>query len=116
MIKNFLTTPKQTQPTSHGGTGPVELYEIWGKDDFQSNVDFIDRVVIPPGTVVGTHKHGNNEEMYIVLSGAGTMTIEGEVRQIKAGDMILNTAFGEHGLVNDTSAPLDLLVIQVGMD
>jgi len=65
---------------------------------------------------VGPHRHGNNEEMYIVLSGGGTMTIEGEVQQIKAGDMILNAAFAEHGLVSDTDAPLDLLVIQVGMD
>jgi len=65
---------------------------------------------------VGTHRHGNNEEMYIVLSGGGTMIIEGEERVIGVGDMILNPAHGEHGLVNDTDAALDLLVIQVGMD
>lgn len=115
MIKNFLNAQKQIQDGSHGGSGTVALYEIWEKSDFQSDVDFIDRVVIPPNSKVGYHKHGNNEEMYIVLSGEGTMTVKGEPVAIKKGDMILNPAFGEHGLVNDSDANIDLLVIQVSM-
>jgi len=116
MIRNFLTAEKQLQPSSHGGDGPVDLYEIWGRSDFASNVDFIDRVVIPPGTTVGYHKHGANEEMYIVLEGSGTMTIEGEPTRIEKGDMILNPSHGAHGLLNDSDADIDLLVIQVGLD
>ena len=115
MIKNFLDTQKQTQNGSHGGSGPVDLYEIWGKSDFESGVDFIDRVVIPPNTTIGYHKHGNNEEMYIVLAGEGTMTIQGEPVAIKKGDMILNPAFGEHGLVNNSDTNIDLLVIQISI-
>ncbi|NQV47899.1 MAG: cupin domain-containing protein [Rhodospirillaceae bacterium] len=113
MIKNFLHAPKQVQESSHGGQGPVDLYEIWAGPDFKSNVDFMDRVVVPPGSTVGTHKHGNNEEMYIVLDGRGTMTVDGKPVAIKKGDMILNPAFGEHGLVNDSGSDIDLLVIQI---
>ena len=115
MIKNFLNTQKQTQNGSHGGVGTVDLYEIWEKSDFESDVDFIDRVVIPPNSTVGYHKHGNNEEMYIVLAGEGTMTIQGEPVAIKKGDMILNRALGEHGLVNNSDADIDLLIIQVSV-
>jgi len=49
MIKNYLSSPKQTQPTSHGGTGPVDFYKIWPHSDFQSKVDYMNRFVIPPG-------------------------------------------------------------------
>ena len=115
MIKNFLETQKRVQDGSHGGSGPVDLYEIWGKSDFKSDLDFIDRVVIPPHSTVGYHKHGSNEEMYIVLNGEGTMTIQGEPVGIKKGDMILNPAFGEHGLVNTSDTDIDLLVIQVNV-
>ena len=115
MIKNYLTADRQTQESSHAGEGPVELYEIWAKTDFDSNVDFIDRVVIPPGSSVGYHRHGDNEEMYIVLEGTALMTIDGEQRRISRGDMILNPAGGEHGLVNDSGKNIDLLVIQVGL-
>ena len=116
MIKNYLTTNKQHQQSSHGGSGPVDLYEIWSKSDFESNVDFMDRVVVPPGTTIGFHRHGNNEEMYIVLNGNGRMRIEDEEVVVKQGDMILNPAGGQHGLTNDSDDDIDILVIQVGID
>ncbi len=115
MIKNFLRTPKQVQETSHSGQGAVDLYEIWGRSDFKSNVEFIDRVVVPPHSTIGYHRHGNNEEMYIVLDGQGTMTMGSKSVTVEKGDMILNPAYGEHGLVNDSDSPIDLLVIQVGL-
>ncbi|MEM7223066.1 MAG: cupin domain-containing protein [Pseudomonadota bacterium] len=114
-IKSFLRTEKQAQESSHGGEGPVDLYEIWDKSDFASRIDFIDRVVVPPGSTVGTHTHGNNEEMYVVLAGRGTMTIEGETVPVEMGDMILNPAHGTHGLVNDSDSDIDLLVVQIGL-
>ena len=113
MIKNFLKTEKQQQESSHGGSGPVELFEIWEKANFQSNIDFIDRVVVPPGSNIGFHKHGNNEEMYVVLEGAGLMKIENEEIDVGKGDMILNPAGGSHGLTNNSNKNIDLLVIQV---
>ena len=116
MIKNFLNTRKQVQQASHDGSGPVALYEIWQDSDFASKLRFVDRVVIPPGSTVGYHRHGDNEEMYIVLEGSGLMTIEGEERRVARGDMILNPAGGAHGLVNDSDGDIDLLVILVDMD
>ncbi|NRD74110.1 cupin domain-containing protein [Shewanella sp. VB17] len=115
MIKNFLNNIVQVCEKSHDGVGPYDLHEIWSSDDFKSNIDFIDRVVIPPHSTVGYHKHGNNEEMYIVLEGNGQMTLNGEKVQITKGDMILNQPWGEHGLVNHSSDNIDLLVIQISL-
>ena len=116
MIKNYLSSKKQLQDKSHGGTGKVDLYEIWSKSDFKSDVDFCDRVVIPPGSTIGYHQHGNNEEMYVVLDGEGLMTRDGEEVIVKKGDMILNPAGGAHGLVNNSNRDIDLLVIQIGIN
>ena len=115
MIRNYLETQKQVQQSSHDGVGPVELYEIWGKTDFKSNVDFIDRVVVPPNSTIGYHEHGNNEEMYIVLSGQAEMTIDGKAVTVKKGDMILNPSNGQHGLTNNSVENIDLMVIQVSL-
>jgi len=116
MIKNYLTTKRQSQESSHGGTGAVDLYEIWEKGDFESNIDFCDRVVVPPGSVIGYHQHASNEEMYIVLDGEGLMTIDGKEIIVRKGDMILNPAGGKHGLVNNSVNNIDLLVIQVAIN
>jgi mannose-6-phosphate isomerase-like protein (cupin superfamily) len=116
MIKNFLTAKNQVQQSSHGGTGPVDLYEVWSKADFNSDIDFIDRVVVPPATTVGYHQHGDNEEMYILLNGEGLMTIDGNEVAVKRGDMILNAPGGKHGLVNNSNKDIDLLVIQISIN
>ena len=116
MIRNFLDTEKQIQHSAHEGIGSVELYEIWSKSDFLSHCDFIDRQVIPPNSTVGYHKHGNNEEMYIVLEGTGTMTIDNHNVRVKKGDMIKNPPYGAHGLVNDSTANIELLIIQFSLE
>ena len=115
MIRNFLETEKQIR-SAHDGVGVTELYEIWSKSDFISRCDFIDRQVIPPNSTVGYHKHGNNEEMYIILEGTGTMTIAGQQVKVKKGDMIKNPPYGEHGLINDSDANIDILIIQMGLE
>ena len=113
MIKNYLTTEKQRQENSHGGTGEVNLFEIWGNSDFKSGIDFIDRVVVPPGSTIGFHKHGENEEMYIVLEGKALMKIEENDVTVNKGDMILNPAGGRHGLANNSDENIEILVIQI---
>jgi mannose-6-phosphate isomerase-like protein (cupin superfamily) len=116
MIKNFLTSNKQLQESSHEGTGAVELYEIWQNSDFKSNIDFFDRVVVPPNSTIGFHEHGENEEMYIVLEGKGLMKIEEDEVTVGKGDMILNPAGGGHGLINNSGKNIDILVIQIGIN
>ncbi|MDR7149643.1 mannose-6-phosphate isomerase-like protein (cupin superfamily) [Hydrogenophaga palleronii] len=115
MIRNFLDAEKKIQTASHGGEGFVELYEIWKKSDFLSGCDFIDRVVVPPASTVGFHMHGNNEEIYIVLEGRGTMHLGSQEMVIKKGDMIKNPPYGEHGLINDSDENMDLLIIQLSI-
>jgi mannose-6-phosphate isomerase-like protein (cupin superfamily) len=116
MIKNYLTADRQLQKSSHEGTGSVELYEIWENSDFKSNIDFFDRVVVPPGSTIGFHKHGENEEMYIVLEGKGLMKIEDDEVAVGKGDMILNPAGGRHGLINNSCENIDILVIQMSIN
>ena len=116
MIKNFLKAEKQNQENSPGGTGPVELFEIWEKTYFRSDIDFIERVVVPPGSNIGFHRHGDNEEMYAVLAGTGLMKIEDEEVGVEKGDMILNPAGGSQGLINNSTENINLLVIQVNIN
>ena len=114
MIRNFLSCESESE-TSHGGVGSVEVQHVFERADFQGGWDHALRVVMPAGTSIGDHEHGENEEMYIILRGDGLMTTDGHEQRVTAGDMILNRPGGTHGLVNDTDSPIELLIIQAGI-
>jgi mannose-6-phosphate isomerase-like protein (cupin superfamily) len=110
-IRNFLSVPR-TGKSSHGGAGLVSNACVFRSADFSSGLRFLVHSIIPPGCSVGLHQHGADEELYIVLSGEGLMTVDGAQTRVRAGDCILNPPFGSHGLLNDTSDPLIILVFE----
>lgn len=115
MIRNFYTCDKEVDENSHDGQGSIDIYRAFRRKDFDGAWDFAIRVVMPPGSSMGEHSHGDDEEMYIILKGEGTMTIEGEDRKVAPGDMIVNKRFGTHGLVNTSDHEIELLIIQASL-
>jgi len=114
MISNFLSAKPVDEPNCHGGMGTIQVTEIFKQ--FASPMRHFHYTVLPPGTSVGTHKHGNDEEFYVVLAGEGEMLDDGTNKPVRAGDVIMNIPFGEHGLVNtSTTEPLRLLVFEVAV-
>ncbi len=114
-IRNFLSAPKTKTTHKPGGLGEMRYSRVWQGTDFATPWSFVDHVVLPPNASIGLHTHGDNEEMYIVLSGCGTMTVDGEVSKVQKGDMILNKISGYHGLVNDGASDLEFLVVEVAL-
>jgi mannose-6-phosphate isomerase-like protein (cupin superfamily) len=115
MIRNFINCEKITDENSHGGKGTIEIQKMFKREDFKGAWDFALRVVMPPNSSMGLHEHGNDEEMYIILSGEGLMTIEGKEQAVGKGDMILNKPCGTHGLLNNSNENVELLIIQASL-
>ncbi|MFC4030776.1 cupin domain-containing protein [Streptomyces polygonati] len=98
----------------HDGTGVIRAHRILQRLPAPAGVDFIDLAVLPPGTSIGVHRHKDDEETYVILAGTGTMTLDDEEFTVRAGDVVVNRAFGRHGLVNAADHDLRLLVFQTG--
>ena len=116
MIRNFLSCESETDQNSHGGVGEIEIQKVFRRADFEGGWDFALRVVMPPNSSMGVHQHGQDEEMYIILKGEGLMTIEGREQRVSSGDMILNKPGGTHGLLNNSDAQIELLIIQASIN
>jgi quercetin dioxygenase-like cupin family protein len=112
MIRNIYNFPSQLEG-SHDGKGRVKNALLYGDTDFSTNLRFVIYTELPPGTSIGYHTHGNDEEVYVILEGLGTMTIDGEVHEVRAGDVILNKPYGSHGLENTSGSVLKILVFEV---
>jgi uncharacterized cupin superfamily protein len=72
-------------------------------------------VVVPPGKKGWPyHAHHANEEMFVILEGAGTLRLGGADHPVKAGDVIACPAGGPetaHQIVNTGDAELRYLAI-----
>ena len=112
MIRNFQSAPS-AWGAAHEGKGQVKNALLYGDADFSTNLRFVIYTELPPGTSIGYHTHGNDEEVYVILEGLGTMTIDGEAHEVNAGDVILNKPDGSHGLENTSDDILKILVFEV---
>jgi mannose-6-phosphate isomerase-like protein (cupin superfamily) len=90
-----------------------------GKYPFNRNTapkDFIIREIgwmtLKPGAGVGMHKHENNEDAYVILSGEGTfIDSDGTKYKVKAGDTTIARKGQAHALINTGKKPLVFLDI-----
>jgi quercetin dioxygenase-like cupin family protein len=87
---------------------------------------FADRLTMPihaqiwelaPGTSEGDHTHSSGdaaegfEELYYVLAGVGTLTMDGERLALAPGDAVLVPTDVDHGLYADAGQTLRILLI-----
>jgi quercetin dioxygenase-like cupin family protein len=108
-----LRSLPRVSKVAHDGAGEVEVAQVVPTNELASALEFIEYVEVPPGASIGHHRHGADEEVYVVLDGRATMTIENERHDVSSGDLILNPSGGAHGLVNDSAEPVRLLIWQV---
>jgi mannose-6-phosphate isomerase-like protein (cupin superfamily) len=64
---------------------------------------------VEPGAKTAAHFHRQTEEIYYVLNGSGTMTIDDEQRQVGPGDAIAIPPGVVHQILNSGSTPLVFL-------
>jgi mannose-6-phosphate isomerase-like protein (cupin superfamily) len=64
---------------------------------------------LPAGGATQEHYHPRTEEIYYITHGTGRMRIEGETREVRAGEAIAIPPGSKHKLWNTGSEPLRLL-------
>ena len=99
---------------AHGGEGVIRFARIAEAGALTGACNFIDYAELPPGASIGRHRHRRDEEeLYLVLEGRGSMWRDGEQFEVRSGDLVRNRAGGEHGLCNTGSGPLRLFVFEL---
>ncbi|MDI6734837.1 MAG: cupin domain-containing protein [bacterium] len=113
IVKNIKNIEKQSIGSVHRGEGVINLCRPFIAEDFESDWNFVDFAIIPPGSSIGIHKHGEDEEMYFILEGRGIITVNGEEREVCSGDLILNKPGWSHGIRNESKEEIKILVVEV---
>jgi len=77
---------------------------------FDSSKYFCDLYCLKPGQDQRVHSHPESDKIYVVLRGKGLFHIAGEERVIGSGEAVLARPGEDHGVKNDASEELVLLV------
>lgn len=109
-IRNYQDTAPVSK-SIHGGTGQALSRKLFGAEDFRSGLRYVAFTELPPGASIGEHgHHDEREEIYVVQYGDGVVTIDGEQKRVRSGDVILTRAGSTHALLNDGEANMGVFV------
>ena len=100
----------------HGGGGRIATRHLWGPEDFASSWTFVDHAVLSRDSSLGRHYHEHMEEIFVVFSGAGHMTIGDHTARIGPGDITLQRHAEGHGLLNPCEEDLDFARVAVAAE
>lgn len=99
---------------AHEGAGYLSFARLATRAKLSGACNFIDFTRMPPGSSIGLHTHGSNEEeFYLILEGEGEMSRDGESFAVRAGDLVRNRPGGSHSLANTGLAELKLFVFEI---
>ncbi len=101
---------------AHGGKGTILFRRMWNKESFKTNWEFVDHCVLPSGTSIGYHQHNMIEEVYYLVSGSGRMTVNDVTWDVRPGDAIPCTLHDSHGLYNNGSEDIVLIVFSAAVE
>lgn len=98
---------------AHGGRRPIHTTRV-AEGATAGACNFIDLTIVPPGADIAPHTHAeDNEEIYVIISVQGEMTLDGECFPVGPGDVVVNRPGGKHGLVCSGSEDLRMVVMEV---
>lgn len=64
---------------------------------------------IPPGGEIGEETHDENDQVLYLVSGEGTVYLDGEASDYEAGDIVLVPAGTRHNFVAASDQPLKII-------
>jgi mannose-6-phosphate isomerase-like protein (cupin superfamily) len=98
-----------------GGKGSVRYRRLLGPSVFETNWAYVDYYSVPPGASIGPHFHNGVEEVYLVIKGVGSTTVNNETAALKKGDAVPIKVKEIHSFENTGTDDFDLIVYGVAL-
>ncbi|MFA5136189.1 MAG: cupin domain-containing protein [Patescibacteria group bacterium] len=88
---------------------------IFSPDDFQQKGHLLQIVSIPPRTEQRLHSHSKQTEVFYILEGNATITINGTGFEAKPGDAFICSPTDIHNVWNKNEMKFKLLVFKISL-
>jgi quercetin dioxygenase-like cupin family protein len=77
---------------------------------FETERFFCDLYCFEPGQTQPAHTHEGSDKVYFVIEGKGMFQVDGEERELGAGEIVLARSGHKHGVANKGNERLVVLV------
>ena len=84
--------------STFNGKEPFAIFDGVGLRAIAGDQVFLGHVTYAPGTTVARHSHEHTEQAMLIVAGSVTMTIGGETREMREGDVCVVNRGVEHEL------------------
>jgi len=107
MLQNDIEVAKK-EPGTHKGGGETIGYNFFG--DARNLKTAFRKRTLKAGSSIGYHLQ-KEDEIYYVISGNGTMQMNGKTFPVKPGDAILTRPGSSHGIKPNNDNDLTILIV-----
>jgi mannose-6-phosphate isomerase-like protein (cupin superfamily) len=101
-----------TNPNVPPGFKPSMSRRVFGPDIFSTNWNHVDHIIIPADSSV-TRQLNGIEEVYYVIKGKGTVTLNNQNATIKQDESFFGLLGEQPGISNNSKEDLEILVIGI---
>jgi len=101
----------ETRDAMRGGAGSIHIKHFVTSEQFKAKSRLCAELILPPGAGIGKHDHQGEDEVYIILSGSGIVTDNGEEKVVAAGDAILTGNGASHAIRNNGKKDLKMIAV-----
>ncbi|TCD26747.1 cupin domain-containing protein [Pedobacter psychrodurus] len=107
ILQNDVEIAKE-EPGTHNGGGKTIGFNFFG--DAKNLKTAFRKRILKPGSSIGYHLQ-KEDEIYYVISGNGTMQMNGKTFAVKPGDAILTRPGSSHGITPNAGNDLTILIV-----
>jgi mannose-6-phosphate isomerase-like protein (cupin superfamily) len=107
ILQNDVEVAKEESGTHNGG-GKTIGFNFFGEAKNLKTV--FKKRILKPGSSIGYHLQ-KEDEIYYVISGNGTMRMNGKTFAVKPGDAILTRPGSSHGIAPNAGNDLTILIV-----
>lgn len=95
-----LSAKKKT----NGGKGHIIIEHLLTKNELKEQCGMFAHVTLEPNCSLGYHEHHGNGEAYYITKGSGLYSDNGNIIEVKAGDVVFCPDGEGHGIENTSSS------------
>ncbi len=111
MIRRSEEMLQEIREQMRGGSGRVEILHVFQRHELGGNARLCAKITLQPGCSIGFHNHDDEEEIYYIMRGTGTVNDDGHEAVVKAGDAVLTGDGAGHSIANTGDEPLEIMAV-----